>query len=435
MYDILIRNATVLPMTKDGGALEGYDVAVVGQSIAAIGPTGTLERKAARTIEGQARLLMPGLVNTHTHMGQAFHRGTAEAMLLQEWLDQDAPIINSMTGDDVYWAAKLACCEMLHAGVTVFADMFFHEDRVAQAAIDTGMRAQIGQGIMEQLSGEDLGRGAASEQVARSVATAEEWHGAAAGRITARLAPHAIYTLSPATLDATLAEARSKGYGIHTHLSETIPELEWCQATYGMSPPQWFAEAGFLEVPIIFAHCVHLSDEDIALLDVEGIGVAHNPGSNLKLGSGRARIPDLAACEHLAVGLGSDSTGSNDSLDLLKEAYLAAVVHDWPIGSKPARTCLEMATREGARALGLGDQIGTIEVGKKADLTLFRVDSARMTPLHDPERTLIYAGRGSDVETVIVDGTVVLEGGELTLADEERVLREARERTARLFEW
>ena len=435
MYDILIRNITVMPMTKEGGLLEGYDIAVEGQRIAALGPAGTLGSDAKRTIEGAGRCVMPGLVNAHTHMGQTYHRGTAEAMLLQEWLDQDAPIISSMTAEDVYWAAKLACCEMLHAGVTIFADMFFHEDRVAQAAIDTGMRAQLGQGIMEQLSGEDLGRGAASEQIALSVAVAEEWHGAADGRITARLAPHAVYSLSPATLRDTLAAAKATGFGIHTHLSETIPELEWCQETYGMSPPRWFAEAGFLEVPFVAAHCVHLSDEDIAILDVDGVGIAHNPGSNLKLGSGRARIPDLTAREHLAVGLGSDSTGSNDSLDLLKEAYLAAVVHDWPIGSTPARTCLEMATREGARALGLADEIGTVEVGKKADLIVLDLESARMTPRHELERTLIYAGRASDVEVVIIDGTVVLDGGELILVDEARVLREARERTARLFNW
>jgi 5-methylthioadenosine/S-adenosylhomocysteine deaminase len=180
---------------------------------------------------------------------------------------------------------------------------------------------------------------------------------------------------------------------------------------------------------------VHLSDEDIEILDRDGVGIAHNPGSNLKLGSGRARIPDLTARENLAVGLGTDSVGSNDSLDLLKEAYLAAVVHDWPIGSTPARTCLRMATCEGARALGLADEIGTVEVGKKADLIVLNLESSRMTPLHQLERTLIYAGRASDVEIVIVDGKVVLNGGALTTVDEGRVLREARERTARLFRW
>ena len=435
MFDIMIRNITVMPMTEDGDLLEGYDVAVEGQHIVGLGPTGTLGSDAHRTIDGAGRFAMPGLVNTHTHMGQTYHRGTAEAMLLQEWLDQDAPIISSMTADDVYWAAMVACCEMLHAGVTIFADMFFHEDQVAQAAVDSGMRAQIAYGIMEQFSGEDLGRGPASDQIARSVACAEEWHGAAAGRITARLGPHAVYSLSPQTLNDTLAAAKAKGFGIHTHLSETIPELEWCQETYGVSPPRWFEEAGFLEIPFLAAHCVHLSDEDIAILDRAGVGIAHNPGSNLKLGSGTARIPELTARQNLAVGLGSDSTGSNDSLDLLKEAYLAAVIHAWPIGSTPARTCLEMATCEGARALGLGDEIGTIKVGKKADLIVLGLESARMTPLHKLERTLIYAGRASDVEIVIVDGKVVLNGGELTMVDEARVLREARERTARLFKW
>ncbi len=434
MNDILVRDITVIPMTQEGGALENFDVTIKGQRIAALGPTGTLDSEAERFIEGSGRLLLPGLVNTHTHMGQTFFRGTAEAMLLQEWLAQDAPIIARLTPEDVYWSSMLACCELLRAGVTTFADMFFFEDQVAQAAVDSGLRALVAQGIMENLGDQDVNRGAASDQIAASVEVAERWHGAADGRITARLAPHALYSLSPATLNDTLAEAKSKGYGIHTHVSETIPELEWCREKFGVSPPRRFEELGYLEVPFLAAHCVHLSDDDIAILDRPGVGIAHNPGSNLKLGSGTARIPDLTARQGLAVGLGTDSTGSNDSLDVLKETYLAAVIHAWPIGSTPARACLTMATREGARALGLEDEIGTVEAGKKADLIILNPQSARLTPLHDLERALVYAGRASDVETVIVDGRVVLDGGALTTVDEGRVLREASERTARVFD-
>lgn len=435
MYDILIRNIAVLPMTPQGGALTGIDVAVEGQRITAIGPSGSLDvegPQARRVFDGSGRLLLPGLVNAHTHMGQTIFRGTAEAMLLQEWLEQDAPVLSRMTPEDTYWSSMLACCEMLHAGVTTFADMFMNETHVAQAAADSGMRAVVGHGIMERLSN-DLGRGAASDQIAASVACAQKWNGAANGRITARLAPHALYSLSPSTLEDTLAEAKRHGFGIHTHLSETIPELEWCQEAFGMSPPRRFEELGYLEVPFLAAHCVHLSDDDIKLLDRPNVGIAHNPGSNLKLGSGTARIPELTSLQGLAVGLGTDSTGSNDSLDVLKEAYLAAVVHAWPIGSHPSRTVLAMATREGARALGLVQDIGTVEVGKKADLIILNLDRARMTPLHDYERTLVYAGRSSDVETVIVDGRVVLDDGQLTAVDEALVLREVRTRTARVF--
>ena len=434
MNDILIRDITVMPMTEEGGALEHFDVAVKGQRITALGPAGTLDSAAERTIDGSGRMLLPGLVNTHTHMGQTIFRGTAEAMLLQEWLAEDAPKIGRMTPEDVYWSSLLACCEMLRAGVTIFADMFFNEHQVAQAAMDSGMRALVAQGIMEGLENAEVNRGAASDQIAASVEVAERWHGAADGRITARLAPHALYSLSPATLNDTLAEAKARGYGIHTHVSETIPELEWCQEKFGVSPPRHFEDLGYLEVPFLAAHCVHLSDDDIAILNHPGVGIAHNPGSNLKLGSGRARIPDLTACQKLAVGLGTDSTGSNDSLDVLKEAYLAAVIHEWPIGSTPARNCLTMATRAGARALGLDDEIGTVEIGKKADLIVLNLAHARMTPVHDLERALIYAGRASDVETVIVDGKIVLENGALTMVDEARVLREARERTARVFD-
>lgn len=433
MYDILIRNITVLPMTLEGGILPNYDVAVKGQHIVALGPTGTLGAEARRILDGSGRALLPGFVNTHTHMGQTIFRGTAEAMLLQEWLERDAPIISRMTAEDVYWSSLLACCEMLRAGITTFSDMFLYEDSVAQAAVDSGMRAQVSQGILERFSDEDLGRGAANEQIADSVACAERWHGAANGRITARLGPHALYSLSPSTLEDMLKEAKRKGYGIHTHLSETLPEIAWCKERYGVTPPRRFAELGYLEVPFLAAHCVHLSDEDIALLDRPNVGIAHNPGSNLKLRSGIARIPELTARSGLAVGLGTDSTGSNDSLDILKEAYLAAVIHAWPVGSQPSRTVLAMATREGARALGLEQEIGTVEAGKKADLIILSLRHPRLTPVHDLERLLVYAGRACDIETVIVDGRIVLDSGTLTTVDEALVLREVHNRTKRVF--
>jgi 5-methylthioadenosine/S-adenosylhomocysteine deaminase len=250
VYDILIRNITVLPMTTGGGALTGHDVAITGQHIVALGPSGALGAEAQRTFNGAGRALLPGLVNTHTHMGQTIFRGTAEAMLLQEWLEQDAPILRRMTAEDVYWSSMLACCEMLHAGITTFADMFLFESAVAQAAVDSGMRAQVAQGILERFSEEDLGRGAAEDQIVASVACAEEWHGAADGRITARVAPHALYSLSPSTLEALLSEAKRHGFGIHTHLSETRPELEWCQERYGVSPPQRFEGTGLPGGPL-----------------------------------------------------------------------------------------------------------------------------------------------------------------------------------------
>jgi 5-methylthioadenosine/S-adenosylhomocysteine deaminase len=279
-----------------------------------------------------------------------------------------------------------------------------------------------------------LGGGAIDEPklVDEAIAFTEAWHGTADGRVTCRLAPHSVYGCPPTLLRALADTAGRLGVGIQTHCSETRREVDDCLAKHGMTPPRLLAETGCLEHPLLLAHAVHLSDDDIALLDRPGVGVSHNPGSNLKLQSGVARVPDLLG-RRLAVGIGTDSAASNDAQDLWKELYLAAVLHAWAEGSGPAWRTLEMATLGGARALGLDRDIGSLEVGKRADLIVVEPNELRFAPGNDLARHLAYAGRAADVVTTIVDGEVLMEERRMARLDPAAIATECRARATRVF--
>jgi 5-methylthioadenosine/S-adenosylhomocysteine deaminase len=421
-------------MAPPGAALEHHDVLVRGPRIAAIGPTGSLSGQtlaATRIIDGRGRLLMPGLVNAHNHAGLVLFRATSEALRLEPWLAWLGPLQRRLRPGDVHWAALLACAEQIRSGITTFADMAFFEEDAAAAIAGSGLRAVISRTIM----GMDPLGGTAVDEVRlldEAVAFTEQWHGAADGRIACRLAPHSVYGCPPRLLSATAARAASLGVGIQTHCAETRREVDDCLARHGVSPPRLLADSGCLERPVLLAHAVHLSDDDIALLDRPGVGLSHNPGSNLKLQSGTARIPDLVG-RRLAVGLGTDSAASNDALDLWKEIYLAAVLHPWPEGARPAWRALEMATIEGARALGLEREIGSIEVGKRADFILVDLADPRFAPGNDLARHLAYAGRAADVTTTVVDGEVLMEDRRLTRLDTAAIAAACRESARRIL--
>ncbi|MCL4459461.1 MAG: amidohydrolase [Chloroflexi bacterium] len=425
--DILIKDCTVVTLSDDG-VLEHTDVLIDKGLIVAIAPTGSLAVEADKTIEGRGSVLLPGLVNTHTHVGQSFHRGTSEAMRLQEWLEWGAPYITKMTPDDLYWAVLLSAAEMIKAGITTFADMFFNQEVIAEAIKVAGLRACLYEGIMETRPE----RGSTEAQFRRAVTFVERWNGRENGRIMAGLAPHSTYTCSFDTIREVVAASADLGIGLHTHLSETEREVAESIEKYGKRPPEVLLELGCLERPLLAAHCVHLSSQDIAILDRPNVGIAHNPGSNLKLFSGIAPIPQLLG-RRLAVGLGSDGCGSNDTVDILKEMYLAAVIHPWEMGSSPAHSCLEMATIGGAKALGLGDVIGTVTVGQKADLILLDMEHVRLVPINNLVLNLVYTARCDDVATVIVDGRILMEDRRLKTLDEEQIIAECSSRAARVF--
>ncbi len=430
--DLFIRDATVFRMVPDEQPLTHIDIAVHQGAIVGVERTGKLNVSASETIEGSHRAVLPGFVNTHTHLAQVFLRGTTECCGIQGWFTYNRPRVQKLTPDDVYWFSLLGIAEFIQSGTTTFADMFFFEDRVAEAVSQTGIRACLGQGIIN-VPGAEAMYGPPEKQVSNAVEFASRWNGEAGGRITTRLAPHAIYTLSEDVLRETASAAQNAKLGIMTHVSETDFEMEFSREHYRTTPPRKFADWGFLEIPFLAAHCIHVTPSDLDLFDRPGVGISHNPTSNLKVRTGRADLPKLMERKQLAIGLGTDSASSNDQLDIRKEAYLAALVHDWQEGTNAARQCLELATREGARAIDLADRVGTIEVGKEADLILIDLDRPNLTPLNDLGRALVYAGRSDDIVSVIVAGKLILHNRQFLTLDVKAVMEQARQRAYRIL--
>jgi 5-methylthioadenosine/S-adenosylhomocysteine deaminase len=428
---LLIRDVTAIPIVPAGEVLKQVDILIEGTRLAALGPSGSLiVPPGARILEGHGRLALPGLVNAHSHAGLALLKASSEAMPLAPWLGWLIPLQARMTPDDLYWSAALACLEQIRAGITTFADMLYLQEHCAPAIQASGLRAVLSESVMER-DPWDKNPADGLERLERSVEFARRWQGQADGRISTRLAPHSVYTVRPALLTALAEAARREGLGIQVHCAETASEVVGCLARHGRTPPGLLADTGCLDEPILLAHAVHLSDDDIALLDRPNVGLSHNPGSNLKLQSGRARLPELVG-RRLAVGLGTDSAASNDTLDLLKELYLAAVLHAWPAGSRPAWQALELATIGGARALGLEAEIGSLEPGKRADLILLDLSDPRHLPGGDPIRQLAYTVRGSDVKTTIVDGRVLMDDRQIQVMDPELIVRECAGRVRQL---
>lgn len=431
---LLVRDCTAIPMEPPGEVLAHRDLLVRAGRIAALGPTGSLDDRApagARVLDGRGRLLLPGLVNAHTHTGLTLFRATAEAVRLEPWLAWLIPRQRRLDPAAVHAGALLACAEQIRAGITTFADMLFAEEHAAPAIAASGLRAVISQTLM---GADPLGGGEVDEAavLAHAVEFVQRWHGAAGGRLTCRLAPHSVYGCGPGLLRATAETAARLGVGIQTHCSETRSEVAGCLERHGVTPPRLLAETGCLDRPLLLAHAIHLSDEDLALLDRPGVGLSHNPGSNLKLQSGRARLPELVG-RRLAVGLGTDSAASNDTLDLWKELYLAAVLHPWPEGSGPAWEVLALATIGGARALGLEAEIGSLTPGKRADVILVELDGVRYLPGNDLAHHLVYAGRATDVVATVVDGAVLMDERRLAHLDEAAIGAECRARARALL--
>ncbi len=429
--DLIVRDTTVLTMDTDFDVLSHHDVIVNGQFIAAVTPTDERAPRAEKELDGRGLILMPGLVNAHTHLGMSFFKGTAAAAELFEWLDWTGRYQKRMAPDDSYWSIMLAAAEMIRAGVTTFADMYFVQEETAEAIAETGLRACLGEGIMEPLG--EAGREAVDAQIDGAIRFIEKCHGMADGRISAWLAPHSLYACSERTIARVLEAASALRAPLQTHLSETAKEVADSIAQHGRRPPERMEELGILEHRVLAAHCVHVSPSDIDILDRPTFGVAHNPGSNLKLQSGLAPVLQLVG-RSMAVGLGTDGNGSEDTLDVLKAVYLASVLHPWKRQHRPAQTVLAMATREGARALGLDGEIGTVEVGKKADLILVDLGHhPRTTPLNNPFYTLAFAARSDDVVTTVVDGKILMEDRIINSLDEAEVLRQAQARSDRIF--
>ncbi|MBQ7515121.1 MAG: amidohydrolase [Schwartzia sp.] len=418
----LIRNAAIVR----GGKTENGDIAIDGAVIAAVGkaPEGW---QADTVIDATGKLAVPGLVNAHTHASMTLLRSYADDMNLMDWLQNKIwPIEAKMKKDDIYWGAMLAALEMIESGTTTFADMYGDMEKVAEAAIESGLRAVLSRGIIGVAP-----NGEAAFEENKTLFS--DYHGAADGRITVMFGPHAPYTCPPDFLRRVAEAAKERQAEIHIHLAETKGEIENCLKDYGKTPIALMEETGILQCGVLGAHCVHLSDDDIALMKKYDVRVAHNPGSNMKLASGIAPVPKLQKAG-VCVALGTDGASSNNNLDMLEEARLAALLHKVdtldPL-AVPAHEALAMATENGAKAVGLKN-LGQIEPGQRADIVLYDMSGAAWTPKFDLVSLLIYSAGSASADTVLVDGNVLMEKGEVKTLDKERILFEAARRAQAL---
>lgn len=427
---VLIRPDYILMWGEDLEVIRQGELVVEDGFISYLG--GRQERHFgdyARVIEGSGTLVLPGLVNAHTHAAMTLFRGYADDLPLMEWLQERIwPLEARLEAEDVYWGSLLGITEMIRGGVTAFADMYFFMDQVARAGLDAGIRASLARGLI----GLDPDQGRLGLEETRTLA--REWHGGADGRLTIMLGPHAPYTCPPSFLQQTLDLADELDLPLHTHLAETRGEVKDCQSQYGKTPGRYLDDLGFFSRRVLAAHCVHLTPGEIALLAAKGVAVAHNPGSNLKLGSGVAPVHELVQSQAL-VGLGTDGAASNNNLDVMGEMRLASLLSKG-IGEEPTRLgaaqALALATRDGARSLFLPEETGTLRPGSRADLIMLNLDQPHLCPLHNPVAQVVYAARSSDVVLTMVDGRILLENGELLTIDEEKVKHEAQQRADRL---
>jgi len=427
----LIRDATIVTMDDEHRVLPNADLVISGSEIARICASGEAhpEVPSDRVIDASGMVAVPGLINAHTHCAMTLLRGYADDMPLMPWLEERIwPVETKLEADDVYWGTLLGIAEMIRAGVTCFNDMYHYFESAARAALDSGMRAVVSGVLLAFLPDAD-------ERLEHAIEFAREWRDKGDGLLVTMLGPHAPYTVPNHFLDRVIEGAREVGVGIHIHVSETRREVEESRRDYNQTPVERLSEIGLLDVdPIAAAHCVHLTEGDIDTLVEKRVGVSHCPGSNMKLASGVAPIPKLLQAGAI-VGLGTDGPASNNNLDMLEEARLAALLHKTHTGDPtavPAYTALAMATRGSAEALGIGDRVGRIQAGMKADIALLDFRQPHLFPPHDVISHLVYAARAGDVRTVFVNGRPVMLDRKLLTIDEEEVYGRVLDRLKRL---
>jgi 5-methylthioadenosine/S-adenosylhomocysteine deaminase len=427
-YDLLIRDTTVLePSGASFTFVAGRDVAIAGSRITAIEPTGNIPvDTASKVVDGRNQVTLPGLINAHAHSAMVLLRGVAEDVTVESWFnDHIWRLETNLMPEDAYWGMKLAAAEMIRGGVTGVADHYFFMDDIAQACREVGLRAHLAPTMFGQNPDEEL---------AQARTFVERWHGAGDGLIQAWLGPHSPYLCSGAFLRDVLTEAKATGVGVHLHVSETAQQVQASLETHDLTPPQYLDSLGLFEVPVLVAHAAHATSEDITLLSRAGAGVAHCPKTFLKLASGIVNVTEMLE-QGVHVGLGTDGAASNNTLDVLEQMRLMALLqkherHDATVLTR--FEALRVATQGGAAVVRQADRLGRIAVGYLADLITVRLGGLHLQPLHDLAAALVYSAYAADVDTVIVNGRVLMEGRRLLTIDEAEVLEQVTRRAARI---
>lgn len=422
--DYLFQNATVLTMCDERPVLQNGFVGVAGGKVVYVGETAP-EEPAVRTVDCRGKFLLPGLVNAHAHTAMCLMRGYADDYTLQTWLYEKVfPVEARLDERAILAGVRLGFAEMLRTGTTSASDMYFREPAVAALALECGMRVSLSNAVLafdEATYDPEKDRA-----IQETRALIRDFHGAGNGRIRADAAIHAEYTSYPAVWRYVTDIARENGLVLQVHVSETKKEHEECLARRGVTPTRALYDAGVFEAKVLAAHGVWLSDEDMDIFAEAGASVAHCPISNLKLGSGIARLAEMKR-HGMNVALGTDGCCSNNTHDLFEEVKLAALLQKGVSGDPTCVTAyesLKMATVGGAKAQGRENEIGRIVEGFDADLILIGADSPILRPVYDPISTTVYSATGRDVCLTMVQGRILYENGQFTTIDVEQAMHE-----------
>lgn len=417
MDSILITHGTILTVDEKDTILENGAIAVDAGRIVSIGDTKELFHRfpGINQIDATGMIVMPGLVNAHTHLGATILRGISDDVDGMEWMPLNWSVTKHVTKDDLYLAAMLGISEMVASGTTCFNDSYQDIEQTARAVEETGIRADLAAGLTERNGKKDAQRLLEAAQ-----AFAVEWHGKAEGRIRARLGPHALYTCSTEYILSARQVANDLKVGMHMHLAESPLEMKMVKKKAGDTSVQHLNALGVLRSDFLIAHALTINQDDINIIAEVGSGIAHCPQSLGKLGAFPFPSVDSWIKAGINVGIGTDGVASNNNLDLFEELRFAALTrklfaHDGRV--LPANQVIRMATIMGAKALGLGEEIGSLEVGKKADIILINAQKPHLAPFHNIPGLLAYSALGSDVETVLVDGRVLMHNKHFTTLD------------------
>jgi len=426
--DLFVSGGTVITMDAEFRVIEDGGVVIEGDSIVSVGARADLQPRfgKAKTIDASGTLVLPGMINGHAHAAMSLFRGVAEDHSLDDWLQKYIfpAEARNVTKEFVLWGTRLGVLEMLRGGITTYADMYYFEDVVARVTKEAGMRGVLGETIVDFPAPDHKTPAATLAYTQKYI---DRWKDDPL--ITPAVAPHSIYTLSTENLKAAAALARRNGVPILIHMAEAPFESELSRAKYGASPVAYLERIGLLGSDVVGAHCVWVDATDIAALVRFVVGSVHNPSSNMKLASGVMPVVDMLTAG-VPVGLATDSAASNNNQDLFQEMNIAAKLQKvtrMDPRALPARQVVEMATIGGARALHLDKKIGSLEVGKQADLILINTNATHSTPMYSVYSQLVYALNAHDVRTVVIAGKIVMEGRVMMTMDKPEILAKAHE--------
>ncbi|HEY7058558.1 MAG TPA: amidohydrolase [Vicinamibacterales bacterium] len=424
---LIVANGIVITVDAAHRVIQDGSVAIDGRDIVAVDTRAAIAaRYSARdTIDAHGSVVMPGLINTHTHAPMVMFRGLADDLALMDWLQHYIFPAEARTVSPEFVRAgtRLAAMEMIQSGTTTYVDMYYFEEEIARVTKAAGLRGVLGETVIQFPSPD-------AKTPADGIARTEKFIGEfkADDLIRPAVAPHSMYTLDAETLKACRSLADRLNVPVIIHLSETKAEVATSREKYRTTPAAYLESLGFWGPRTLAAHAVHVTPEEIQILARRHVGVSHNPESNMKLASGAAPVLAMRAAG-IPVGLGTDGAASNNDLDMFEAmrqaAFLNKLTSEDP-RAIPAATAVEMATIEGARALGMDREIGSLEPGKRADLIVVSMSAARQTPLYDPLSHLVYVTRGDDVTTTIVNGRVLMRDRKLLTLNADQILAEAR---------